>query len=177
MFGRAVCSTVAVAVAAATVVGCTQHVSGTAAPARTTAADDDRSYGYVDNRCGLLTDTSVQQTLGADEVVRPYSGAVCQYVLVRQRDTIDVTFVWFGTGSLSRERAVAVERGAEVRDTEVERRQAFVARRDTIGSGCTAAAAAGGGVLSWWVQARGDFDTDPCPDAEKLLSATLRSDL
>ena len=49
----------------------------------TAVPDPDRSYGYVDDRCGLLLDGSVQQTLGADHVVRPYSGAVCQYVLMR----------------------------------------------------------------------------------------------
>lgn len=173
MCGRAVVWTAAVAVAAAT--GCTQHVEGTAAP--TPVAEDHRSYGYLDNRCGLLSDDTVQSVLGADEVVRPYSGAVCQYVLARGDDTVDVTFAWFGSGSLDRERAVAGERGARVEDTMIERRPAFVARRDTTGAGCTAAAAAGSGVLSWWVQTRAVFDADPCPEAEKLLSATLRSDM
>jgi hypothetical protein len=33
-------------------------------------------------------------------------------------------------------------------------------------------------VLSWWVQFRGQSGgADPCKDAEKLLSATLRSDM
>ncbi|MGW0161157.1 DUF3558 domain-containing protein [Mycobacterium sp. NPDC003323] len=173
MLGRAVMSTIA----AVAVAGCAHQVAGTAQPARTVTAADDRSYGYVDNRCGLLTDGSVQDVLDADEVVRPYSGAVCQYVLSRDDATVDVTFAWFDTGTLDRERAVAVERGARVRDTVVERRPAFVAERETTGAGCAAAAAAGGGVLSWWVQVRGEVDTDPCPDAEKLLAATLRSDM
>ena len=45
------------------------------------------------------------------------------------------------------------------------------------GAGCSATAAAGPGVLSWWVQIRGKSDADPCEDAEKLLAATLSSDL
>ena len=144
--------------------------------------DPERSYGYVDDRCGLLEDSSIQEMLGADNVVRPYSGAVCQYVLpTRCRagapPTIDVVFSWFETGSLDRERTLADQRGAQLTDKDVERHQAFLARRDTNGAGCSATAAAGHGVLSWWVQTRGRTDTDPCTDAEKLLAATLSSDL
>lgn len=177
MSGRAVLSTFVVAFAATAAVGCTQHVSGSARSAAAGAADAERSYGYADNRCGLLTDVTVGDLLGADDVVRPYSGAVCQYILDRRSGPLDVTFAWFDTGTLARERGVAVERGATVSDTVIERRPAFLARRDAAGAGCSATADAGGGVLSWWVQTRGDVLSDPCPDAQKLLSATLRSDM
>ena len=157
--------------------GCVQQTAGIAQPAGSTEADAQRSYGYVDNRCGLLTDDSVRGVLAADDVARPYSGAVCQYVLSRENSMVDVTFAWFDVGDLDRERAVAVDRGAQVEDTVIERRPAFLARRDTIGPGCAATAAAGGGVLSWWVQARDEPGADVCRDAEKLLSATLKSDM
>ena len=90
---------------------------------------------------------------------------------------VDVIFSWFETGSLDRERALAHESGAQISDTVVERHQAFLARRATTGSACSATAAAGPGVLSWWVQFRGQTSGDPCKDAEKLLSRTLSSDL
>jgi hypothetical protein len=190
----------AVAIAAVTAMvtgaGCAQTVSGTAQRAHPSVPDPERNYGYVDNRCGLLEDSSIQEMLGADNVVRPYSGAVCQYVLERRTGpgtggaapgpdvgagappaTIDVVFSWFETGSLDRERMLAEERGAQVTGKDVERHQAFLARRDTNGAGCSATAAAGHGVLSWWVQTRGRTDTNPCTDAEKLLAATLSSDL
>ena len=148
--------------AVVTVAGCAQTVSGTAQRANPGVPDPERSYGYVDNRCGLLEDSSIQEMLGAQTVVRPYSGAVCQYVLERDRDlmpapptTIDVVFSWFETGSLDRERTWLQQRGAKVTDKVVERHQAFLARRDTNGAGCSATAAAGPGVLSWWVQTRG----------------------
>ncbi|MDT5195711.1 MAG: hypothetical protein QOH20_2465, partial [Mycobacterium sp.] len=48
-------------VAAAVTVGCSQTVMGAAQRARPAVPDPDRSYGYVDNRCGLLTDDSIQQ--------------------------------------------------------------------------------------------------------------------
>jgi hypothetical protein len=171
-----------VAVAAVTAVvivaGCSSTVSGTARRAQPHVPDPNRSYGYVDDRCGLLLDASIQETLGAEHVVRPYSGAVCQYVLTRADTTIDVAFSWFETGSLDRERALAAERGATITETDVERHKAFLARRDTTGAACSATAAAGTGVLSWWVQFRGTaVGGDPCQDAEKLLSATLQSDL
>jgi hypothetical protein len=171
-----------VAVAAVTAVvivaGCSSTVSGTARRAQPGVPDPNRSYGYVDDRCGLLLDASIQETLGAEHVVRPYSGAVCQYVLTRAETTIDVTFSWFETGSLDRERTLATERGATITESDVERHKAFLARRDTTGAACSATAAAGTGVLSWWVQFRGTSSGgDPCQDAEKLLSATLRSDL
>lgn len=170
------------AAAAVTVVvtsaGCAQSVTGTAMPAPSDSVPDpDRDYGYVDNRCGLLEDSTVSETLAADEVVRPYSGAVCQYVLMRGEVMVDVTFSWFDTGSLDRERRLATQRGAQVSDTVVERHPAFLARRSATGVACSATAAAGHGVLSWWVQYRGQQSGDPCVDAEKLLSATLSSDL
>ncbi|WP_101948295.1 DUF3558 domain-containing protein [Mycobacterium sp. 3519A] len=171
----------AVAAAAATMVvavaGCAQTVDGTPIRAQADVPDPDRSYGYVNDRCGLLVDGSIQQTMGADHIVRPYSGAVCQYVLSRGSALVDVTFSWYEAGSLDRERALAAERGATITDKIVERHQAFLARRDTTGAACSATAAAGTGVLSWWVQLRGQRNGDPCPDAEKLLTATLQSDL
>jgi hypothetical protein len=168
---------VAAVIAAVAVAGCSSTVSGTARRAQPDVPDPDRSYGYVDDRCGLLLDGSIQETLGAEHIVRPYSGAVCQYVLMRGDTTIDVTFSWFETGALDRERDLATERGAEITDTDIERHKAFLARRDTTGAACAATAAAGTGVLSWWVQFRGQSAGDPCVDAEKLLSATLQSDL
>jgi hypothetical protein len=135
----------------------------------------------------LLVDGSIQQAIGADHIVRPYSGAVCQYVLSRGSrpgvgaDTpavmIDVVFSWYETGNLDRERALATQRGATITDKVVERHQAFLARRDTTGVACSATAAAGHGVLSWWVQFRDQHTGDPCMGAEKLLTATLQSDL
>ncbi len=136
--------------------------------------DPERSYGYVDDRCGLLEDSSIQQMLDAENVVRPYSGAVCQYVLERGSAMVDVTFSWFETGNLDRERAVAEQRGAQITTEVVERHEAFLALRDAT---CSATAAAGPGVLSWWVQIRGKSDVDTCEDAEKLLAGTLSSDL
>jgi hypothetical protein len=163
--------------AVVTVAGCSQTVSGTALRAESGVPDPNRSYGYVDDRCGLLVDSSVQQAMGADHIARPYSGAVCQYVLARGSAMVDVTFSWYETGSLDRERSLATERGATVTEKVVERHQAFLARRDTTGAACSATAAAGTGVLSWWVQFRGQRNGDPCKDAEKLLTATLQSDM
>lgn len=179
------------AVLAAT--GCSHTVTGTAQRAQPGGADPNRNYGYVDDRCGLLLDSSIQEILGADNVVRPYSGAVCQYVLSRKSGPgaapgpdvgagatpkmLDVIFSWFETGDLQRERAVAQQRDAQITDTVVERHQAFLARRDVTGAACSATASAGSGVLSWWVQFRGQTDGDPCKDAELLLSRTLQSEL
>ena len=163
--------------AVVTVSGCSQTVGGTARRAHPGVPDPDRSYGYVDDRCGLLLDSSIQESLGADTVARPYSGAVCQYVLSRNSAMVDVVFSWFETGSLDRERALAHERGAQISDTVIERHQAFLARRDTTGLACSATAAARPGVLSWWVQLRDKSGGDPCKDAAKLLSRTLSSEL
>lgn len=165
----------------ATVAGCAQTVTGTAQRSDAGVPDPGRNYGYVDDRCGLLDNSSVEATLDADEVTRPYSGAVCQYILSRGSGdgptTIDATFSWFDMGDLARERELATARGSVVTDAVVERHRTFFARRDTTGAACSATAAAGSGVLSWWVQYRGQTSGDPCLDAEKLLSATLRSDM
>lgn len=168
---------VAAIVAVVTVAGCAETVDGSAQPARSEVPDPDRSYGYVDDRCGLLVDETVQETLGAAGVTRPYSGAVCQYVLFRGDETIDVTYSWFESGTLDRERALAADRGADLEDVVVEGHEAFTARRDITGAACSATAAAGSGVLGWWVQFRGESAGDPCADAERLLSATLRAEM
>ena len=156
---------------------CSQTVVGSAKRSVAPVDHQGRSFGYVDNRCGMLADRSVQDAVGAQNVVRPYSGAVCQYVLARGSAMVDVTFSWYETGNLDRERTLATERGATVTEKVVERHQAFLARRDTTGADCSATAAAGTGVLSWWVQFRGQRNGDPCKDAEKLLIATLQSDM
>src|ERR1700755_372681 len=96
--------TAAAVTSVVTVAGCSQTVTGTAQSAQCGVPDPNRSYGYVDNRCGLLVDGSIQQAIGADHIVRPYSGAVCQYVLARGSGIVDVTFSWYETGSLDRER-------------------------------------------------------------------------
>ena len=169
--------------AMATVAGCSHIVSGTAQRADAGSTGSDRGYGYVDDRCGLLVDTSIQEFLKADNIVRPYSGAVCQYVLSRSGGPntaplmLDVVFSWFESGSLEREHAVAQDRKAQITDTVVERHQAFLARRDVTGAACSATAAAGSGVLSWWVQYRGQNGGDPCRDAQMLLSKTLQAEL
>ena len=178
----------AVAVAAVlAVAGCSEAVHGSARRAGPGALDANRSYGYVDDRCGLLADGSVQQIMGADHIVRPYSGAVCQYVLSRgsRPDAgaampsviVDVVFSWYEAGSLDRERTLAAQRGATITEKTIERHPAFLARRDTTGAACAADAGAGTGVLGWWVQFRGQRNGDPCQDAEKLLTATLRSEM
>ncbi|MBN3512949.1 MULTISPECIES: DUF3558 domain-containing protein [Mycobacteriaceae] len=192
---RCVVQAAAVAVTAVvTVAGCSHTIDGAAQRASADTADPDRSFGYVDDRCGLLVDSTIQEILAADNVVRPYSGAVCQYVLSRKTQPgaepnagspamLDVIFSWFEKGSLERERAVARSRDAQITDVVVERHQAFVARRDVTGAACWATASAGSGVISWWVQFRGAGAAgqaakgDPCQDAKKLLSATLQSEL
>jgi hypothetical protein len=167
----------AVAVAAAVTAGCSHTVTGAAERARPAAPDPDRNYGYVDDRCGLLTDETIQQTLGADSVVRPYSGAVCQYVLAGKTGLTDVVFSWFETGSFDRERGLAAQRGATITDTDIERHPAFLASLTSKNPACSATAAAGTGVVTWWVQFRPQTGADPCQAAEKLLAATLSADL
>src|ERR1700754_3466052 len=169
--------TAAAVTSGGTVAGCSQTVTRTAQRARSGVPDPNRSYGYVDNRCGLLVDGSIQQAIGADHIVRPYSGAVCQYVLARGSGPdvggaspaiVDVTFSWYETGTLDRERELATDGGATITEKDIEGHHAVRARRDTTGAACPATAAAGTGVVSWWVQLRGQRNGDPCKDAEKL---------
>lgn len=164
------------------VAGCTTTVAGTPQRSIKPATPDPatiRGYGYTQDRCGLLLDVTVQEVVGADTVVRPYSGAVCQYVLERQAGVIDVTFSWFENGSLDRERGVAEQKKADITEIEVQRHQGFLARRPVTGNSCSATAATNPGIVSWWVQVRGaDVQAaDPCRDAETLLAKTLSSNL
>ena len=166
-----------IASAVLTVVGCSRTVAGSAQRAVESRNTPARGYGYADDRCGLLHDSTVQDIVGADGLVRPYSGAVCQYVLTRGSTVVDLTFSWFETGSFARERELAESNKAQITDVVVERRQAFLARRSVTGNACSATADTAPGVASWWVQFRGDAPTDPCQVAQTLLSRTLASDM
>lgn len=163
-----------VLVTTAMAVGCSHTVAGTMHRAHPEVPDPGRNYGYADDQCGLLLDDSIRDAIGAERIVRPYSGAVCQYVLERKAGLVDVVFSWFDTGTLSRERTVATQRGEQISDLEVQRHPAYLARASA--TACSATAAAGSGVLSWWVQFRPRGD-DPCSAAQKLLAATLSSDM
>ncbi len=164
-------------VAALASVSCSTVIDGTAQPA-TQAAGSQHSFGYVDDSCGLLVDTSVQQILGADEIARIYSGTVCQYVSVRDHASIDVVFSWFPSGRLPREREVAQRNHAAIVDTEVARHPAFLAHQAASGDECSATAATDPGVVSWMVQFRhGNGAQDSCTSAVALLSMTLSADM
>ena len=126
--------------------------------------------------------------LGAEDVVRPYSGAVCQYVLergsgpmsaplrLRRRSTSSSPGSRPAASSVNG--TLADERGAKVTDMVVERHHAFLARRDTNGAGCSATAAAGPGRAELVGAVRAvKANADPCADAEKLLAATLSSEM
>lgn len=166
-----------VASALMTAVGCSRTVTGSAQRAIDSGDASAHGYGYTDDRCGLLQDSTVQEIVGAEQLVRPYIGAVCQYVLMRQSTVIDVTFSWFETGNLERERGLAESNRAQITDVVVERHQAFLARRSVTGNACSATAATNPGVASWWVQVRGDAVPDPCQAAQALLAKTLSSDM
>lgn len=168
------CTAVTVAVLTA---ACTQTVAGDAERARPAVPDPDKSYGYLDDRCGLLLDDTVKDLLEAETVTRGYSGAVCQYVLSTPNGLIDVIYTWFESGSFDRERDLATSRGARVTDEVIVRHPAFLAQRPDNAAACGATAAAGTGVLSWWVQYRPHAGEDVCAAAEKLLSATLSGDM
>lgn len=168
---------VTIMAAVAGVDGCSRTVAGTPLRVTEQANADEHRYGYTDDRCGLLEDITVQQLVGADKVVRPYSGAVCQYILMKQSAVIDLTYSWFETGGLDRERELARANEAQITDALVERHQAFMARRAVTGNACSATAATNPGVASWWVQIRGEAPIDPCQKAQELLSKTLASDL
>jgi hypothetical protein len=176
MVGRGGTAVAVAAVGMIAVAACSQTVGGSVERARPGLGDRERSYGYVDDRCGLLHDESVRDLLGANTLVRPFSGAVCQYLLAANDGLVDVVFSWFERGSVDRERGVATGRGAHITDEEVERHPAFLAQRPDAPTACSATAAAGTGVLTWWVQFRTQTG-DPCAAAEKLLAATLAADL
>jgi hypothetical protein len=177
MYRRGLATPVMVAASAMTIAGCTQIVAGTAQRAMHDEAGWARGYGYINDRCGLLHDSTVRDIAGADEIARPYSGAVCQYVLMRQSTALDITFSWFETGSLDRERGLAQSKKAQITELVIERHQALLARRSVTGNACAGTAATNPGVASWWVQVRGDAPIDPCQLAQTLLSKTLAADL
>jgi Protein of unknown function (DUF3558) len=167
----------AVLVALAACTSCTRTVTGSAQ--RAVGSDDHgaKGYGFALDRCGLLLDNTVAQVVGADKVVRPYSGAVCQYVMSRAGTVVDATFSWFESGTLDRERNLAQQNHAQMHDVVVQRHQGFLARRSVTGNACSATAATNPGVASWWVQIRGDVSADPCKDAQNLLAKTLTANM
>jgi Protein of unknown function (DUF3558) len=160
-----------------TVGGCAVTVAGTPQRVTENAAAAERGYGYADERCGLLSDATVREIVGGERALRPYSGAVCQYIVTRHSAIVDVTYSWFEAGSLDRELALAKTNKAQVSNMVIQRREAFIARRSVTGTSCSATAATNPGVASWWVQTRGDAGIDSCRVAQALLDKTLSSEL
>jgi hypothetical protein len=177
MFLRVAAVAAVVVLAPVAATACTQMVTGSAQRAIGSGDPVGRGYGFTQDRCGLLLDKTVAETVGAQKAVRPYSGAVCQYVMSRQGTVVDLTFSWFETGTFDRERSVAEQNHAQIRNLDLQRHHAFLARQSVTGNACSATAATNPGVVSWWVQVRGDSAADPCRDAQNLLAKTLSSDM
>ena len=77
-------------------------------PTRTAATDTSTTAA------GCCTTTRSRICWAPSSMVKPFSGAVCQYVLSTDAGVVDVVFTWFDTGSIDRERDVAVGRGARL---------------------------------------------------------------
>ena len=164
-----------------TVAGCSQTVSGTRATGAVRPSPiPTRSYGYVDDRCGLLVDGSIQR----GDRRRPHRAALPQrcgsastcWPVARRWSY--VTFSWCRDRRASAANArLPPERGATVTEKDVERHQSVSGASRHHRRGLFGHRGGGHRVLSWWVQFRGQRNGDPCKDAEKLLTATLQSDM
>lgn len=170
---RGVAAAVGALVVASAVVGCARSVEGVAVPAGTGGGGISQEFAELLTECDAVADTKIAETVGVEYVHQGFYGAICRWEGDGPAGVVKVTFNWFETGSLDRERTAAEELGYPVENTSVEGRRALQVRRpdDPLSCGVTAGDSTTG-IFGWWVQ----YTTggpDPCEAAATLARLTL----
>ncbi|MBY6411510.1 DUF3558 domain-containing protein [Rhodococcus sp. BP-252] len=157
--------------AVALLAGCSTTVTGTPT-AEGYAGDADADFAKLLQECTAVPDDKIAETVQADGVYQYFFGAVCMWDGSGPAGAVDVTFAWFETNSLGRERTLSQEIGYAVEDVSVAGATAFLSRRpgDAASCGITAAYS---GTITWWVQYRSGAG-DPCAAATRLAELTLQ---
>lgn len=169
---RFVVSVVGLLVTVLVLGGCARTIEGEAVPEGGSSGAWSE-FTRLLTECDALTDQQIADTVGADAVYRGFFGAICRWEGNGPTGVVKITFNWFETGSLDRERTAAQGLGYEIADTTVEGRRAIQLRRPGDPASCgVSSGASTTGIFGWWVQ-YGTGGPDPCEAAATLARLTL----
>jgi len=163
----------AVVLSALVTAGCGRSIEGRPIPAGNGAGGASSEFADLLTECDAVTEQKIAETVGVDSVYRGFFGAICRWEGDGPAGVVKVTFNWFETGSLDREREAGEELGYSVEGTTVEGRRALQMRRPNDASSCGVTAGdSTTGIFGWWVQYTSS-GADPCEAAATLARLTL----
>lgn len=168
-----IAAAVALLSVAVTTAGCGRSIEGQPIPAGAGAGGASSEFTDLLTECDAVAEEKIAETVGADSVYRGFFGAICRWEGEGPAGVVKVTFNWFESGSLDREREAGEELGYSVENTTVEGRRALQLRRpnDPLSCGVTAGDSTTG-IFGWWVQ-YASSGADPCEAAATLARLTL----
>lgn len=154
------------------VAGCAATVPGTPFAEGKSRTGDSAQFDKLLRECEAVPNEKIAETVGGESIDQYFYGAVCMWTVAGPSGAVDVTFGWFETNTLQREKAIAEQIGYAVESTTIAGTSAFVARRPGESATCGVTAAYSG-VVTWWVQQLSGAG-DPCDAASKLAELALQ---
>ncbi|MEC3916276.1 DUF3558 domain-containing protein [Nocardia sp. CDC160] len=152
-----------------TLAGCSHAARPSDAP---TSADPNFLAG-----CGPLEDQKLAAALAVTGMKRQSAPTVCNWTATAAGGgTVDLTYAWLRTDTLSREVQIADQFGYQI-ERLVVKHFGGMYWRDPKDPGSCAVTVADTGTVTWWVQNRDHAaQPDPCAAAMTLMTATLSVD-
>ncbi|WP_438686526.1 DUF3558 domain-containing protein [Segniliparus sp.] len=166
----------ALALAAALASGC-GGAGGGGGPTNTTVRQQDTDpYDNLMHECELLNQQEMLDALGMKSRVSVFNGAVCRWNVIGGGDPLEVTFYWFETGTLDREKETLefLKYDSQWRDFDGQKGIIAHPANDTSVCG-TVAKSQSKGVIGWWVQPAFSTGGDSCDKAVKLMEKSLNT--
>ncbi|EFV12121.1 DUF3558 domain-containing protein [Segniliparus rugosus] len=166
----------ALALVAALVAGCGGN-AGSAGPTNTTvrqqAADP---YDNLMHECELLNQQEMLDALGMKSRASTFNGAVCRWSVFGGGEPLEVTFYWFETGNLDREKDTLDFLKYDNQWRDFDGQKGILAHPPGELSTCGAVAnAESKGIIGWWVQPVFGSGGDSCDKAVKLMMKSLNT--
>ena len=162
------------ALAAALASGCGGGAAG-GGPTNTTVRQQDAdAFDNLMHECELLNQQEMLDALGMKGRVSVFNGAVCRWNVIGGGDPLEVTFYWFETGSLEREKETLEFLKYDSQWRDFDGQKGIVAHPAGDSSVCgTVSNAESKGIIGWWVQPVFGGGGDTCDKATKLMIKSL----
>lgn len=132
------------------------------------------AFDNLMHECELLNQQEMLDALGMKSRVSVFNGAVCRWNVIGGGVPLEVTFYWFETGSLDREKETLEFLKYDSQWRDFDGQKGIVAHPQGDPSVCGAVSnAESAGVIGWWVQPAFGGGGDNCDKATKLMIKSL----
>ncbi|ADG99135.1 lipoprotein LprC [Segniliparus rotundus DSM 44985] len=174
MSRRALAAALALVAAAAT--GCGPG-SGGAGPTNTTVREQEADpYENLMHECELINEKEMLDVLGMKARFQTFNGAVCRWNVMGGSSALEVTFYWFETGTLDREKETLDFLKYDNQWRDFDGSKGIIAHPAGDASICgSVAKSQTEGIIGWWVQPVFGSGGDSCDSATKLMIKALNT--